>query len=213
MNLLIIGGTTFVGPALVAEARASGHRVTLFNRGLSSQESVAGVELIRGDRETDLGRLAGRSWDAVIDTCGYVPRLVRLSAHSLQGSVGHYTFISTLSVYPPAGAANRDESAALLRLDDPAVEEVTSETYGPLKVLCEAQAQAAFPGASLIIRPGLIVGPRDPTNRFTYWLTRAVRGGRLSRRRRNSHCSSSMFATWPLSRCGRSRRARRGFTT
>lgn len=177
MNLLIIGGTTFLGPALVAEALAGGHRVTLFNRGLSSREPVAGVELIKGDRETDLHRLAGRSWDAAIDTCGYIPRLVKLSAQALSGSVRHYTFISTLSVYPLPGAANRDESAELLTLDDPSVEEVTDATYGPLKVLCEAQAQAAFPGSCLIIRPGLIVGPRDPTNRFTYWVTRAAKGG------------------------------------
>ncbi len=177
MNLLIIGGTTFLGPALVAEALAGGHRVALFNRGLSGREPVAGVEQIQGDRETDLRRLAGRSWDAVIDTCGYVPRLVKLSADALSGSVGHYTFISTLSVYPAAGAANRDESAELLSLEDSSLEDVTDETYGPLKALCEARAQAAFPGRSLIIRPGLIIGPRDPTNRFTYWVTRAARGG------------------------------------
>ena len=177
MNLLIIGGTTFLGPALVAEALARGHRVTLFNRGKSSPEPVAGVELIRGDRETDLDRLYGRRWDAVVDTCGYVPRLVKLSAEALSGSVGHYTFISTLSVYPLPGAADRDESAELLTLNDPSLEEVSGETYGPLKVLCEAQVQVAFPERSLIIRPGLIVGPRDPTNRFTYWVTRAARGG------------------------------------
>lgn len=177
MNLLIIGGTTFLGPALVAEALASGHRVTLFNRGKSSPEPVLGVELIRGDRETDLDRLAGRSWDAVIDTCGYVPRLVKLSAEALSGSVGCYAFISTLSVYPLQGAANRAESAELLTLDVDSVEEVTGETYGPLKVLCEAEVQAAFPERSLIIRPGLIVGPRDPTNRFTYWVTRTAKGG------------------------------------
>jgi len=177
MNLLIIGGTTFLGPALVAEALASGHQATLFNRGLSSPEPLAGVELIKGDRETDLHRLAGRRWDAVIDTCGYIPRLVKLSAEALKGAVGHYSFISTLSVYPLNGAVNRDESARLLALDDHSAEEVTDETYGPLKVLCEAQAEAAFPESSLIIRPGLIVGPRDPTNRFTYWVTRAARGG------------------------------------
>ncbi len=177
MNLLIIGGTTFVGPALVAEALASGHQATLFNRGLSSPEPLAGVELIKGDRETDLHRLAGRRWDVVIDTCGYIPRLVELSTEALKGTVGHYTFISTLSVYPLNGAANRDESAKLLTLDDHSAEEVTDETYGPLKVLCEAQVQAAFPGCNLIIRPGLIVGSRDPTNRFTYWVTRAARGG------------------------------------
>lgn len=177
MKLLIIGGATFLGPALVAEGLAGGHRVTLFNRGLSSREPVGDVELIIGDRETDLRRLAGRSWGGVIDTCGYIPRLVKLSAQALRASVGHYTFISTLSVYPPAGASNRDESAELLTLADPSTEDVTDATYGPLKVLCEAQAQAAFPDSCLIIRPGLIVGPRDPTNRLTYWVTRAARGG------------------------------------
>ena len=118
MNLLIIGGTTFLGPALVAEALASGHQVTLFNRGLSSPAPIAGVEQIKGERETDLQRLAGRSWDAVIDTCGYVPRLVRLSAQALREAAGHYTFISTLSVYPLQGAANRAESTELLTLTD-----------------------------------------------------------------------------------------------
>ena len=177
MKLLIIGGTTFLGPALVGAALSSDHRVTLFNRGLTNHASVAGVELIQGDRATDLRRLAGRGWDAVIDTCGYIPRHVKLSAEALSDSVGHYTFISTLSVYPPAGAANRDESAELLDLNDPTVEDVTETTYGPLKALCEAQAQAGFPERCLIIRPGLIVGPRDPTNRFTYWMTRAARGG------------------------------------
>ena len=177
MKLLIIGGTTFLGPALAAEALAGGHRVTLFNRGKSSPKPIVGAEQIRGDRETDLDRLGGRRWDAIIDTCGYVPRLVKLSAEALAGSVGCYSFISTLSVYPPQGAANRAEAAELLTLNDPTCEEVTGETYGPLKVLCEAQVQAAFPDRSLIIRPGLIVGPRDPTNRFTYWVTRAAKGG------------------------------------
>ena len=162
MNLLIIGGTTFVGPALVAEALASGHQATLFNRGLSSRSPVAEAEFIKGDRETDLHRLAGRRWDAVIDTCGYIPRLVELSAEALKGTVGHYTFISTLSVYPLNGAANRDESAKLLTLDDHSAEEVTDETYGPLKVLCEAQVQAAFPRLQSDHPPRFDRGPARP---------------------------------------------------
>ncbi len=177
MDLLIIGGTNFLGPALVAEALSSGHRLTLFNRGESRPDFKADAETIMGDRESDLGRLAGRKWDAVIDTCGYLPRLVKLSAQALRGKVEHYTFISTLSVYPTYGAANRDESAQLLTLKDETVEEVTGETYGPLKVLCEAEAQANYPGKTLIIRSGLIVGPRDPTNRFTYWVARTAKGG------------------------------------
>ncbi len=177
MDLLIIGGTNFLGPALVAEALASGHRLTLFNRGQSRSNFKADAETIIGDRETDLQRLAGRKWDAVIDTCGYLPRLVGLSAKALYGQVGHYTFLSTLSVYPLLGGANRDESADVLTLEDESVEEVTGETYGPLKVLCEAAVQANFPAKTLIIRSGLIVGPRDPTNRFTYWVTRTAKGG------------------------------------
>ncbi len=179
MDLLIIGGTNFLGPALVFEALADGHRVTLFNRGVSGSDFKADVEMIIGDRETDLERLAGRKWDAVIDTCGYVPRLVRLSAAALRDSIERYVFISTLSVYPMLGGANRDESSEVLRLEDEAVEEVTGESYGPLKVLCEAAAQLYFPGRSLAIRSGLIVGPRDPSNRFTYWARRTAKGGQV----------------------------------
>ena len=177
MKLLILGGTVFLGRALVEAALEARHEVTLFNRGISAPDAFPAVETIIGDRETDLERLAGRRWDAVIDTCGYLPRLVGLSAGTLRESVRHYTFISTLSVYPLAGAPQRDESAALLTLDDETIEEITDETYGPLKVLCERALQQSFPGNSSIIRSGLIVGPYDPTNRFTYWVTRAAQGG------------------------------------
>ena len=177
MELLIIGGTVFLGRALVEAALEAGHQVTLFNRGISAPDAFPAVETIIGDRESDLARLTGRRWDAVIDTCGYLPRLVRLSAEALRESVGRYTFISTLSVYPPAGAPQRDESAAVLTLDDETVEEVSAETYGPLKTHCERALGASFPGTRLIIRSGLIVGPHDPTNRFTYWVRRAARGG------------------------------------
>ncbi len=177
MDILIIGGTTFLGPALVAEALARGHRLTLFNRGLSNQEAFAGVEMVRGNRETDLHQVAGRKWDAVIDTCGYFPRQLKLSAEALSKTADHYTFVSTLSVYPMYGAPNRDESAEVLTMEDETADEITNETYGPLKVLCEEVVRSAFLHNSLIIRSGLIVGPRDPTNRFTYWVTRAARGG------------------------------------
>ena len=177
MRILIIGGTIFLGRALVDEALQRGHGVTLFNRGVSAPDAFPKVETILGDRETDLEHLLGRRWDAVIDTCGYLPRLVRLSASTLRQSVDHYTFISTLSVYPVAGAADRDESAPVLTLEDETVEEVTNEAYGPLKVVCEAAVLDAYPHKALIIRPGLIVGPHDPTNRFTYWATRAAKGG------------------------------------
>ena len=177
MKILIIGGTIFLGRALVTAALRRGHRLTLFNRGLSKPAAFPAIETIHGDRDADLDRLGGRRWDAVIDTCGYLPRQVRQSTAALRGSVDHYIFVSTLSVYPTAGAPNRDESAPVLTLDDDSVDAVSDETYGPLKVGCEATAQAAFPQAALIIRSGLIVGPNDPSNRFTYWVTRAAKGG------------------------------------
>lgn len=177
MRVLIIGGTIFLGRALVDAAQARGHRVTLFNRGLSNPEAYPDIETIRGDRETDLDRLGERRWDAVIDTCGYRPRQLMLSTAALRQAVDQYVFISTLSVYPLAGASNRDETAPVLTLEAEANDEVTAESYGPLKAGCERTVLAAFPDSGLIIRAGLIVGPYDPTNRFTYWVTRAARGG------------------------------------
>ena len=136
------------------------------------------VEEIHGDRKEahDLEALKGRNWDAVIDTCGYVPRLVRLSAEVLKERVGIYAFVSTLSVYADTSQPGIDESGKVGRLEDPTVEEVTGETYGPLKALCEEAVEDVFPGKALIIRPGLIVGPHDPTDRFTYWPWRVALG-------------------------------------
>lgn len=177
MHILIIGGTRFLGRALVDSALARGHEVTLFNRGKTNPDAYPDLETIIGDRETDLDKLDGRTWDTVIDTCGYVPRIVKLSAEALKDKAEQYTFISTISVYPVVGGANRDEHAEMLTMDDETVEEITNETYGPLKVLCENAVRDAFPDSTLIIRPGLIVGPYDPTNRFTYWVTRTAKGG------------------------------------
>lgn len=166
-----------MGRALVEAAHARGHRITLFNRGRSNPAAFPKIETIIGDRETDLERLKRRRWDAVIDTCGYVPRLVELSAQTLKGVVEHYTFISTISVYPLQGAAKRDEESDLLPYDSDMPEEMTNASYGPLKIGCERAVQGAFPGSALIIRAGLIAGPHDPTNRFTYWVTRTAKGG------------------------------------
>jgi len=177
MNILIIGGTRFLGRALVDRALARGHQVTLFNRGKTNPDAYPDIETIIGDRETDLDKLDGRTWDAVVDTCGYVPRIVKLSADVLKDKVKQYAFISTISVYPVADSENRDETATLLTMEDETVEEITNETYGPLKVLCENAVMEAFPDNALIIRSGLIVGPNDPTNRFTYWVTRTGKGG------------------------------------
>lgn len=179
MHLLIIGGTVFLGRHLVEAALARGHTITLFNRGQHNPELFPTVEKLRGDRASDLSALAGRRFDAAIDTCGYVPRVVRASAELLAPNVDHYTFISSISVYASFEQAGIDEDAPVGTLDDPSVEEVTGTTYGPLKALCEQAAEAAMPGRVLNIRPGLIVGPNDPTDRFTYWPVRVARGGRF----------------------------------
>jgi 2'-hydroxyisoflavone reductase len=179
MKLLLIGGTMFVGKHCVEVALRNGHEVTLFNRGKHGAELFPGVERIVGDRGTDLDLLKGRKWDAVIDTCGYVPRIVKASAEALKDAVDHYTFVSTISVYSDMATPNQDESGPLGTLEDETVEQVTGETYGPLKVLCEKAVEEALPGRTLITRPTLIVGPDDPTDRFTYWPVRFATGGRV----------------------------------
>lgn len=179
MRILIIGGTVFLGREIAAQALGRGHAVTLFNRGKSDPDYLPEAERILGDRDGGLDALAGRTWDAVIDTCGYVPRVVGASSRFLAGSVGHYTFISTLSVYSGFGEEEATEESPLATIDDPTTEEVTGDTYGALKVLCEEAVREAMDGRALIPRPGLIVGPHDPTDRFTYWPVRAAEGGRL----------------------------------
>ncbi len=179
MNLLILGGTVFLGRHLVTTALARGHTVTLFNRGQHNPDLFPDVEKLRGDRDDDLAALEGRRWDAVIDTCGYVPRIVRASAALLADAVDHYTFISSMSVYADPMPTHANESAPLATIEDETVEAITGETYGPLKALCEAAAEAAMPGRVLNIRPGLIVGPFDPSDRFTYWPVRLARGGEV----------------------------------
>ena len=173
MKLLIIGGTRFVGRTVTEAALAKGHEVTLFNRGNTNPELFPEAEKLHGDRiqADDLAVLKGRTWDAVIDTCGYVPRAVELLTSVLADSVGLYTFISTISVYAEEiyTTPGMDETGPLVTLEDETTEEVTGETYGGLKVLCEKAAEAAMPGRVLVVRPGLIVGPYDPTDRFTYW--------------------------------------------
>jgi 2'-hydroxyisoflavone reductase len=177
MNILIIGGTRFLGRHLVDSARARGHNLTLFNRGKSNPGLFPDLETIQGDREHDIEKLFGRTWDAAIDTCGYVPRIVRLSATGLAGSVERYVFISSISVFASFGKIGMDESDPVGKLEDESVEEITGETYGPLKALCERAVQEVYGDRALIIRPGLIVGPNDPTDRFTYWPVRVARGG------------------------------------
>ncbi|NCF65444.1 MAG: NAD-dependent epimerase/dehydratase family protein [Chloroflexi bacterium] len=179
MKLLIIGGTRFLGRAIVDAALANGHRVTLFNRGQSNPELYSELELLQGHRDGGLGVLRDRRWDAVIDTCGYVPRLVRDSAKLLADAVDHYTFISTISVYAEPVRPGTDEDAALAHIEDSSVEEVTAETYGPLKVLCEQAVDEEMNGRALIVRAGLLVGPFDQSDRFTYWPYRVAHGGEV----------------------------------
>ena len=177
MKLLILGGTRFVGRHIVHAAQERGHAVTLFNRGQTNPGLFDDVEQLRGDRDGDLSALDGRRWDAVIDTSGYVPRVVRASAERLAGAVDHYTFISSLSVYDDLSVEGLDESSPVGTIDDPTVEEVTGETYGPLKALCEQVVEEVYGDGGLVIRPGVVVGPHDPTDRFTYWPVRVARGG------------------------------------
>jgi 2'-hydroxyisoflavone reductase len=135
--------------------------------------------MVRGDRDGGLTALPDRRWDAVIDTCGYLPRVVRQSAELLAPKVSSYCFISSISVYREFDVPGLDEDYPLAALPDPAVEMVDRQTYGGLKVLCERAVEAALPRRSLIVRPGIIVGPFDPTDRFTYWLHRVKRGGEV----------------------------------
>src|SRR2546423_4710557 len=178
MKLLVLGGTKFLGRHLVEAALARGDEVTLFNRGQHNPEIFPEVEKLRGDRDGGLDALRGRRWDAVVDTSGYVPRVVRASAEFLAGAVGLYVFVSSVSVYADFSRPT-DEGSPTATLEDESVEEVTGATYGALKALCERAAEGAMQGRVMNVRAGLIVGPHDPTVRFSYWTTRVARGGEV----------------------------------
>jgi 2'-hydroxyisoflavone reductase len=178
LDILILGGTGFLGPAIVEAATPRGHTLTLFNRGKTHAELFPELEKLHGDRDGKLDALKGRTWDAVVDTSGYVPRIVKMSAELLAPACQHYVFISTISVYAGFEKPNADENAALATMPDPTSEDVP-QFYGALKALCEKTAEAAMPGKVANIRPGLIGGPRDPTGRFTYWPVRMARGGEI----------------------------------
>lgn len=178
MRILILGGTRFAGRAMAAAALERGHNVTLFNRG-TTPGLFPEVEELHGDRTLTLDPLNGRTWDAVIDPSGYVPRVVSMTVEHLKQATPHYTFISSLSVYADSSLPGQDEGAALARMEDEQVETVDENTYGPLKVLCEQRVQDGFGEGALIVRPGLIVGPNDNSDRFTYWPVRVARGGEV----------------------------------
>jgi 2'-hydroxyisoflavone reductase len=178
MKLLVIGGTQFVGRAFVEEAARRGDEVTVFHRGASEPADLPDVDHVHGDRDGDLDRLRGRRWDVVLDTCAYFPRAVREVA-GLADAFGGYALVSTLGVHPDDMPAGWNEETPTYQPPFPDTEEVTGETYGPLKVACEREAVRAFGDACLIIRPGYIVGPHDPTDRFTYYVRRAASGGEM----------------------------------
>jgi 2'-hydroxyisoflavone reductase len=177
-TILILGGTGFLGPHVVEAARARGHTVTLFNRGKTKPGLFPDIEKLQGDRDGKLEALAGRKWDAVVDTSGYVPRIVKMSAELLAPNIKQYVFISTISVYKEHSKTGADESAALNTIDDPTNEEV-KVNYGALKALSEQAAEAAMPGRVANVRPGLIIGPGDPTGRYSHWATRMADGGEV----------------------------------
>jgi 2'-hydroxyisoflavone reductase len=177
-KLLILGGTHFLGPHVVDAAIARGHTVTLFNRGKTNPGLYPDLEKLHGDRDGHLEALQNRDWDAVIDPSGYVPRIVAMSAQLLAPRVAQYVFISTISVYHRHDVVGDDETAPVETIDDPTNEDV-HENYGALKALCEQAAERAMPGRVATIRPGLIVGPGDPTGRFTHWPWRASQGGEM----------------------------------
>jgi 2'-hydroxyisoflavone reductase len=179
MKILILGGKRFLGIALVEALLQAGHTPTLFNRGLTKPDLFPNVKTLIGDRDGNLDALKRRKWDAVIDTSGYIPRITKQSAELLSGKCETYVFISSVSVYRDFKTPDITEIYPLGELDDPSSEDSTSDRYGPLKALCEYEIQQAFNGKVLVIRPGLIVGPNDPTDRFTYWPWRVSLGGQV----------------------------------
>lgn len=192
MKILIIGGTKFSGRHLVKSALANNHEVTIFHRGNHPSGNLGDVEEILGDRNFDLEKLENRSWDVCVDMCGYLPQWVESSGEVLKDSVKKYVFISSVSAYDESAESNFDETAKLKKLTPEQEERFAKidpngdfnaadlgDMYGALKVLCEEETVKAFPNHHLIIRPGLIVGEYDFTDRFTYWVMRVANGGEV----------------------------------
>ncbi len=179
LRMLILGGTGFIGPHTIASALDRGHTVAMFNRGRTNPDLFPEVERLVGDRNSDLSALEGREWDVVIDNHATNPRWVRDSAQLLKDNVGHYIFISTLSVYSDNSVIGLDEDtgATFYREGVDLDAEADDLDYGTAKSIAEYEAERAFPGRTTVIRPGLIVGPRDRTDRFSYWPVRIARGG------------------------------------
>lgn len=179
MKILILGGTVFLGRQLVNAAKERNHTITLFNRGIHNPDIFPEVERILGDRKDDLSALKGRTFDLVIDTSGHIPGDVRKSAQILKNSAGHYTFTSSISAYKNFSVNGIDENSETCILTDGNADTMTMENYGALKVLCENEVADAFDNRALNIRPGLIVGENDWSDRFTYWIHRINKGGNV----------------------------------
>ncbi len=183
MRLLILGGTYFLGRAIVEDALSRGYALTLLNRGKRGTV-FPNVEMLIGDRTKDISALEsevsrGRTWDAVIDTSGYVPRVVEKTATLLKDAARHYTFVSSISVYAES-SSQLTERSAVATLADETTEEITGETYGALKALCEKAVESLFANRALHVRAGLIVGEHDASGRFLYWVSRIAKGGQVA---------------------------------
>lgn len=183
LKVLFLGGTIFLGPHTVERLLARGHTVTLFNRGKSNPDLFPELEKLRGDRKNDLASLEaevgkGRRWDVVIDTCAYVPKYMRASTELLKGAVDHYVMVASVNAYKSDAAPDQDENAPTWE-EWPYEAEVTAENYGPMKRGCEIELGRLMPDRWASARPSLIVGPRDVSDRFSYWPLRCKRGGEI----------------------------------
>jgi 2'-hydroxyisoflavone reductase len=177
LRILVIGGTRFIGRHLVEHALTAGHSVTLLHRGQSAHDLFPDAEHRIGDRDDDLALLAAGEWDVTIDMCAYFPRQVHALADALDGRGGRYTLISSVSVYQSPLPTNFAETAPLIELSGPVPTEVTANTYGGLKVLCERAALERFGTDTLIVRPTYVVGPHDLSWRFPWWVMKLAQGG------------------------------------
>ncbi|MFV0374849.1 NAD-dependent epimerase/dehydratase family protein [Microbacterium sp.] len=173
---LVLGGTEFLGVHLVEALVAAGWNVTLFNRGITQPEVFGSLERLRGDRDGDVSALDGRTWDVVFDLSAFHPDQVDRTADHLVGRCGHYVFVSSVSAYADFRRSGTTEEAPLGQLDDPAPTEVDGASYGPLKALCEARVTDLF-ASRTIVRPTVVVGPHDPSDRLTYWVLRLSEAG------------------------------------
>ena len=178
-TMLILGGTGFIGPHMTELALARGWKVTHFNRGKRDADGVENVETLIGDRKGQLDSLKGRKWDVVVDNTGYIPKYEKMSADLLAPNTGYCLYISSISAYASFEKPN-DIGSPTGVLANPDQEEITNESYGPMKALCEKYVRDAYGERCAIVRPGYIVGPLDPTDRFTYWPVRVAKGGDMA---------------------------------